>query len=546
MRTFLRGNFLVALVLGLHAWTVQAQGWTRELLEPRAVDAVASRTVAAVHAPSAKPVRQVVVSLRVSAEPSLKTADAPLNMSQANSPWIAAAMGLAERGIAVIYLDAPSDAGGRALHQRSPSEIRSELQAAVKLARRRFPEAIVVLGGFALSGSVIQIAVGMDDISRAILVGSTLMDDRTRNLGTVRTPVLMVHAPSAQCDAAPFIEAMQFARRHQLPLVQAGYAQTDPSPGCGTRSQHALLGLEAAFAKLVADWLDGQTVPEAIGSQPATLAWREEVVSVDAPGALGSTVRLEMTLLLPNGPGPHPVLLFNHGDIGIDHPAQRYKRRLRNMRVNREFLNLGIAVAELARRGVGLSEGNYPSQFAAGGDGDPTYKARVHAADITPALAYLRGRADIDRKKMMLAGQSAGGYSTMYLASTNPEGVIGAIDFSGGRTDMNAFGAGFLNRTMVQGFAEFGRSTRIPTLWIFAENDSRYSANTIRASHEAFVAAGGKAQLFLNTAIAGDGHFIYQRPELWRGALRSYLEEIGVVQRSPTQKDQPAASSPVR
>jgi dienelactone hydrolase len=158
----------------------------------------------------------------------------------------------------------------------------------------------------------------------------------------------------------------------------------------------------------------------------------------------------------------------------------------------------------------------------------------------------LRSRADIDRKKMMLAGQSAGGYSAMYLASTNPEGVIGAINFSGGRTDMNAFGAGFLNRTMVQGFAEFGRSTRIPTLWIFAENDSRYSANTIRASHEAFVAAGGKAQLFLNTAIAGDGHFIYQRPELWRGALRSYLEEIGVVQRSPTQKDQPAASSPVR
>jgi len=132
-----------------------------------------------------------------------------------------------------------------------------------------------------------------------------------------------------------------------------------------------------------------------------------------------------------------------------------------------------------------------------------------------------------------MAGQSAGGYSTMYIASQNPAGLIGAIDFSGGRNDIKiGSGPGYLNQMMVNGFAEFGKTTRIPALWVFAENDSRYTANTIRASHEAFQAAGGKARLSLNASLEGDGHFIYHKPELWRAALNEYLGEIGAVTRA--------------
>jgi hypothetical protein len=90
---------------------------------------------------------------------------------------------------------------------------------------------------------------------------------------------------------------------------------------------------------------------------------------------------------------------------------------------------------------------------------------------------------------------------------------------------------------MVSGFEELGRTTRIPTLWVFAENDSKYSAETIRASHAAYVKAGGVARLSLSApTAASDGHLIFQRPELWRDALKEFLGETGALKKETAVK----------
>jgi pimeloyl-ACP methyl ester carboxylesterase len=124
-------------------------------------------------------------------------------------------------------------------------------------------------------------------------------------------------------------------------------------------------------------------------------------------------------------------------------------------------------------------------------------------------------------------------------------GVVGLVNFSGGRTDMIQGGAaGYLNRNMVRGFGEFGEATRIPSLWIFAENDSRYSANTVRAAHTAFTEAGGKATLFLNPPINGDGHFVCHEPDLWRKALREYLASLSAVPVSTANMQRQAKGLP--
>jgi hypothetical protein len=91
---------------------------------------------------------------------------------------------------------------------------------------------------------------------------------------------------------------------------------------------------------------------------------------------------------------------------------------------------------------------------------------------------------------------------------------------------------------MVNGFAEFGKATSIPTLWIFAENDSRYSAATVRAAHQAFTAGGGNATLLLHPPLPRmDGHFIYQVPRIWRGVLQNYLRTVqtNIPPKSPGQ-----------
>jgi pimeloyl-ACP methyl ester carboxylesterase len=194
-------------------------------------------------------------------------------------------------------------------------------------------------------------------------------------------------------------------------------------------------------------------------------------------------------------------------------------------------LRLGVAVAFPARRGVGMSEGTYPRGFQRN-DGDATYKGRVHAIDIVPAIQALQARPEIDGQRVLVSGQSAGGYSSMHIASLGLPGVVGVINFSGGRTDaVRAGEPGYKNAMMIDGFAQLGRVTRVPALLVFGENDRVYSDLSVRASHEAFVAAGGKAELVMVRTKGGDGHFAYHEPELWRPALQTYLTTLGAIGR---------------
>lgn len=526
---------LAVLVLGAAslAW---GQNWTVQTLSPRtssgqSVQLAIATPVAGASSARMPPVRHVLVYPQPLGAQQLKVSDGTTTLS-VGGVWMRALPQLRAQGISVMYVDTPGDANRRNMDDRPPREVRQDLAAAAREAKLLFPDAQIHLAGFGLVGPLLDVASDLDGFNKIVLSASALGNYRAAQWSGVRSPVLVLHALGAQCDSAPFLEAREIAARNRFTFIQVGYEQQDPAPGCGRTSQHLFYGKETDVAKAVADWLDGKEPPSAIGHADAQIAWREEIITYQAPAAFGHN-QLEATLLLPEarsfGPGPYPVMVWSHGDIQRDNAAMRYKSRIRDMVVAREFLQLGVAVLMPARRGVGMSEGTYPTGFSAG-DADATYKARVHAEDILPALAWLKTRKDLDAGRVILSGQSAGGYTTMYIASQNPAGLIGAIDFSGGRTNMTgASGPTNLNQMMVNGFAEFGKTTRPPTLWVFAENDSRYTPTTIRASYDAFQKAGGKGSLLLSPPIEGDGHFIYAKPSFWRVALKEYLKEIGVV-----------------
>lgn len=448
------------------------------------------------------------------------------------SPWVAAADALNAQGIALAIASPADDQPPVA--SRSTSEIGADIRAKLQDIRKTYPGLPIHLAGFGIGASaLVDAAAGMREIDRLVIASGDFRRNRPSDWVGYKHPVMLLHAPSAQCDTSPYLEADWVAQKNQFALVQMGYAQTDPRPGCGRGSHHVFASLVTQFAATVVQWLDGATAPTQVGNTSTQVAWREQLLHYNVPATLG-TNRLEMTLMLPNGTGPFPVAVFNHGDIDIGSTYIRHQSRFVHRIVAREFLQLGWAVAFPTRRGVGLSEGNYPFKNFHANDGDATFKARVHAQDILPALEYLKTHPDLDASRRLVMGQSAGGYATMHIASMNLPGVVGAINFSGGRTDKVGSGdAGFLNKTMVNGFAEFGMTTKLPMLWVFAENDSRYTANTIRASHQAFTEAGGKALLSLSPPIQGDGHFIYNRPELWRKAMRDYLVEINGTPREP-------------
>ena len=527
---FLRAFMFLLLSLGAAAQTPpfpgvqsQAQPWQVQTLSTRTIEGGQTATVAlAIRSPASDPVKHVLLFVSPYDVTAVKVSNGNTALTW-TVPWLTASAKLNGHGVAVAFADAPSDANKRGLANRPLSEIATDIHAAVRQLKQQFPGVPIHLAGFGPgAGALIEATAGMPGFDRMVIASGDFSNYRTNDWSHLKQPVLLIHAPSAQCDYAPFLEAEFVARKNHFTLVQAGYKQAESKPNCGATSHHVLSKLEIAMSTIVANWLDGVDPPATIGYPNPQRAWREQLVSYAAPATFG-TNQLEMTLLFPAGAGPHPVAIFNHGDVGIDQVYVRYKRRFVDMVVAREFLQLGWAVAFPSRAGVGLSEGIYRLTYVAG-DADATYPARVQAQNILPVFEYLKNHPDVNVHRLIVAGQSAGGYAAMQLASMNLPGVVGAIDFSGGRTDKTDRGtAGHMFNTMVNGFAEFGQTTSVPTLWVYAENDSRYTANTIRASHQAFIKAGGKATLWLVPPIEGDGHFVCQKPELWRTALREYL-----------------------
>uniref|UniRef100_A0A8C4R269 Abhydrolase domain containing 13 n=1 Tax=Eptatretus burgeri TaxID=7764 RepID=A0A8C4R269_EPTBU len=116
-------------------------------------------------------------------------------------------------------------------------------------------------------------------------------------------------------------------------------------------------------------------------------------------------VRLS-ALFLP-GPGPGPpsaTLLYFHGNAG------NLGHRLPNALLM--ALNLKVSVLLLDYRGYGRSEGT-PGE------------AGLYA-DAAAALAYARGRPDVDSSRIIAFGRSLGGAVAVHLASQHP-GCLAAL-----------------------------------------------------------------------------------------------------------------------
>jgi uncharacterized protein len=111
-------------------------------------------------------------------------------------------------------------------------------------------------------------------------------------------------------------------------------------------------------------------------------------VTVRIPGSAGTIVG---TLLLPDGPGPHPgvVVVGGSGPTGRDVIVVRA----------REFARIGVAALTWDKRGTGESDGDY---FTA------TFEDL--ADDAARALAFLQSQPGIDAARTGMTGHSQGGW----------------------------------------------------------------------------------------------------------------------------------------
>ena len=130
----------------------------------------------------------------------------------------------------------------------------------------------------------------------------------------------------------------------------------------------------------------------------------------------------------------------------------------------------GFAALIVMRRGYGSSGGAYAENSGPCERRDCLRTARESATDLWAAVHAMKGRTDIVTDGFIAVGVSAGGFASLALAADAPQGLAGAISFAGGRGS-RADDDVCDEDSLVRAFATLGRTSRIPTLWVYAQND---------------------------------------------------------------------------
>jgi len=276
-----------------------------------------------------------------------------------------------------------------------------------------------------------------------------------------------------------------------------------------------------------------------------TLAFLFALLSVAlAIGQLASTVpenvvvpsgklQLKGFLWKPNGPGPFPAVLFNHGSGGVDadhtagFPITEAAEKLAPL-----FLKHGYAFLYLFRRGQGFSADQGPfmqdilrQEEAAKGKEARQHLQFVlattdHLEDVMAALSFLKTAPAIDAKRLAIVGHSFGGQLTL-LAAERDNTVGAAVTF--------AAAAGSWERSLElrERLGAAADQTTAPIMLIQAANDystapSQELADELERLHKPHL-------LKIYPAVGqtpDDGHnFLYLAIPQWERDVFGFLDE---------------------
>ena len=155
--------------------------------------------------------------------------------------------------------------------------------------------------------------------------------------------------------------------------------------------------------------------------------------------------------------------------------------------------------------------------------------ALAASTEILAVLDYAKQQSYVDPERVLLVGQSVGGYSTTATAARNPRGLIGAINFAGGSggDPIKHPGVPCQGERLEHIYASFGATTTVPMLWIYTENDKYFGPDYSTAWHAAFVKAGGKANFRLLPPYSSNGHTLFASGiVIWAPIVSDFLGSL--------------------
>jgi dienelactone hydrolase len=254
-------------------------------------------------------------------------------------------------------------------------------------------------------------------------------------------------------------------------------------------------------------------------------------VQVTDPAGNRIAQSIKVTLLWDDDvSGKRPAIVINHGRPSNSRARAAFGRSP-FADVSKWFVAQGFVVALPTRIGYGVSGGT--DVEASGGACDarrfgPGFAA---AADETLAvIGWLAQRAEVDAERTVAIGQSYGGAATVAVAARNPKGLVAAINFAGGSGgDPNGRAGRPCSPHAIESiFAEYGRSARVPMLWVYAENDRYWGSTIPNGWAEAFRKAGGNVRFVAVPPAGEDGHTLFAEfPDRWKPMVIDFLRSQG-------------------
>ena len=275
-----------------------------------------------------------------------------------------------------------------------------------------------------------------------------------------------------------------------------------------------------------------QEAPADPRSPPPDPALNEEVVKVPIALRLASGRmhhgQFVLTTFKPQGPGPFPAVIVNHGrDV-----AQKRATQGRNRMLAGFWLRRGFAVLAPTRLGYGPSGASIDPEAAVGPCDAKNYAQMAGAitAHIRTTIEYGRTLPWIDKDSLLLVGASVGGFGALAAAGARLPGVKGVVNFAGGT-------GGWVDKRPQQPcspkavaaqIVAAARQAPIPSIWIYAQNDRYWGPNVPRDWHAAYVAAGGQAEFHMLPPLGEDGHNIIGPGfAQWRPLIDRFLVSLG-------------------
>ena len=233
-------------------------------------------------------------------------------------------------------------------------------------------------------------------------------------------------------------------------------------------------------------------------------------------------------LCRPQNPEPARLVVINHGSPpnaaqrpaftpwSCDRPAVQW------------FLQRGYAVALPLRRGYGASKGPWAEAYGRCDFPDFTQASQETARDIVSAVDYVSALPGIRAGGVIIVGQSAGGWGALGLAAQNPQKVAAIVNMAGGRGGRlnNAANTNCRADLLVESAGRLGQTARIPSIWIYTENDSFFAPAIAAAMHRNYTAAGGVAEFHALPAFGQDGHGLFSAAngtQIWGPLVEAFL-----------------------